>query len=122
MNFESILIGFAAGLALGVVYLLALWYTVRRVARTGKQSILLVSFVTRIGVLLLGFYTLIGYGAQGLVAALLGFMAARVVITRVLGRRAPRPAAAADGLPPEDADLTGEGAPPTDSPREEQTG
>lgn len=118
MNLESLTLGFLAGLVLGVVYLLALWYTVRRVARTGQRSLLLVSFVARLVVLLLGFYALVGLGAQGLVAALLGFIVARAVMTRVLGRSGPLQTAGAASLSPDPAPKP-DHSPTTSAAREE---
>jgi len=81
----GLLLGFGAGLVAGVLYLVALWFTVKRAARTGNRSLLVVSFLARAAVLLLAFYGLRGIGAQGLVAALVGFIAARWLMTRVLG-------------------------------------
>lgn|SRR5690554_2038328 len=85
MDFVALLLGFGAGLVAGVLYLVALWFTVRRAARTGNRSLLVVSFLARAAVLLLAFYGLSGLGIQGLIAALIGFIAARWLMTRILG-------------------------------------
>ena len=85
MDLVALALGFGAGLVAGFLYLVALWFTVKRATRTGNRSLLLVSFLARAAVLLLAFYGLRGLGVQGLVAALLGFVAARWVMTRLLG-------------------------------------
>lgn len=92
MDVVSLLLGFAAGLVAGLLYLVALWFTVRRAARTGNRSLLVVSFLARAAVLLLAFYGLRGLGVQGLVAALVGFIAARWLMTKVVSRRGNEPA------------------------------
>lgn len=85
MDTTALALGFLAGLATGFLYFLLLWYTVRRAARTGNRALLLVSFLVRAALLLGVFYAFRGFGAQGLIAALLGFIAVRSVMTRVLG-------------------------------------
>lgn len=85
MDFVALALGFAAGLVAGVLYLVALWFTVKRAARTGDRSLLVISFLARAAVLLLAFYGLRGLGVQGLIAALIGFIAARWLMTRILG-------------------------------------
>lgn len=91
MHVVAMGLGFAAGLVAGVLYLLALWFTVKRAARTGDRWLLVVSFLARAAVLLLAFYSLRGLGVQGLIAALIGFIAARWVMTRILGPNASTP-------------------------------
>lgn len=91
MNLTALLVGFGAGLIIGVLYLLGLWLTVRRVARTGDRRLLVVSFVARAAVFLLALYGLIGLGPAGLLAALLGFITARWLFTRLVGRGGPGP-------------------------------
>ncbi len=87
MNVSHLLLGYAAGALLGTLYLLGLWWTVGRATRTGNNALLLISFVLRAAALLLAFYGLLGLGAAGLAAALLGFLTARLLLTRLLGRR-----------------------------------
>src|SRR5690625_6973504 len=77
--------GLGVGLILGVLSLLGLWFTVRQVAATGRQGLLIVSFVVRAGLLLLGLYFLARVGIQALVAAPVGFLLARWFMTRSLG-------------------------------------
>ena len=97
MDLVALGLGFAAGLVAGVLYLVALWFTVRRATRTGDRSLLVISFLARAAVLLLAFYGLRGLGAQGLIAALIGFIAARWLMTRILGpERSAEPTAPAE--------------------------
>lgn len=86
MTLSAALLGFGAGLLAGGMYLAGLWLTVRRAARTGNRGLLLVSFVVRAALLLLAFYLLLGLGALGLGGALLGFLVARMLLTRLLAR------------------------------------
>lgn len=85
MDTTALALGFLAGLTTGFLYFLLLWYTVRRAARTGNRTLLLVSFLVRAALLLGVFYAFRGLGAQGLIAALLGFIVVRFVMTRTLG-------------------------------------
>ncbi len=78
-------LGVLAGLALGAAYFIGLWLTVRRVAnRNGPRTLLLVSFVVRSVVTLGVFVLLARQGAYPLLGALLGFIAARPVVTRLV--------------------------------------
>jgi len=86
MSLAHLLLGYGAGLLLGTLYLLGLWWTVGRATRTGNRALLLISFVLRALALLLAFYGLLGLGAAGLAAALLGFFSARLLLTHLLGR------------------------------------
>ncbi len=90
MNLAVLSLAFAAGLGLGAVYLLGLWWTVKRVTRTGNARLLLVSFFARAALVLLAFYGLMRLGPQGLVASLLGFLCARWLATHLTTRREER--------------------------------
>ena len=85
MDFVALGLGFAAGLVAGVLYLVALWFTVKRAARTGDRSLLVISFLARAAVLLLAFYGL--RPGPRAIAALIGFIAARWLMTHILTRR-----------------------------------
>lgn len=76
-------LGALAGLALGAAYFTGLWLTVRRVAnRSGPRTWLLVSFALRTVLTLAVFVLLARQGAYPLLGALLGFIAARPLVTR----------------------------------------
>ncbi len=82
----------AGGLVIGAVYFAGLWWTVQRLPHARRPWLLVLgsSFVrTVLAVALL--WLLSGGQWQRLVAGLLGFVLARLVVTRVLGRR-PAPA------------------------------
>ena len=82
----------AAGLALGTFYFGTLWLVVRRVHRVAWPAVWLgVSAFSRLAVLLLLVTVLVGAQWERLGMALVGFLAARVVLTRWLGRSAPPP-------------------------------
>ncbi len=85
LNLPLMGIALAAGLLLGVLYLLGLWWTVQHVTRTGNRGLLIVSFVVRAALLLAGLWFLAGFGPQSLIAALTGFLLARWFMTRLIG-------------------------------------
>ncbi len=77
---ENIFVAFVVGAALGAFYFYGLWWTVRRL-NTGHAAILLpVSFLVRVAVVIGGFYLVMDGRWQSLLAALTGFIAARVII------------------------------------------
>jgi F1F0 ATPase subunit 2 len=74
----------AAGVALGAVFFGGLWWTIRR-GLVSPHPVLwfLGSALARMGIAVLGFYH-VGQGDPGrLVACLVGFLAARVIVTRL---------------------------------------
>ena len=91
----GIVVAFAAGGGLGTVFFAGLWWTVNRMAHSGRPTTLLAgSFLLRMTVALAGFYVAARAGWKPLSACLLGFMVARA-ITAWLGRphgSAARPA------------------------------
>ena len=77
---------FAAGAGLGLVYFLAVWHTVRGLVRARQPAVFAVTtLAARLALVLAGFYALTGYGWQSLLAALVGFVVARVLLVRRLG-------------------------------------
>ncbi len=77
---------FAAGLALGALYFVALWETVRRLPGTASPvRLMLGSLVLRLAVLTTGFYFVMGGHWERLALALLGFVAMRKILTYRLG-------------------------------------
>lgn len=78
-----------AGGALGAVYFGGLWLTVRRLAHTRRPTLwLLSSFFVRTALTLLGFYLVLRMGWATLLACLVGFLLARVLLMRQLGSAA----------------------------------
>ncbi len=79
-------LAFAAGLALGTFYFIALWRTVKRLPDTPNPvRLMLSSFVLRMAVVLPGFYFVMGGEWQRLATALMGFVLMRMILTRRLG-------------------------------------
>jgi F1F0 ATPase subunit 2 len=83
----ALALAFAAGAALGAFYFGTLWLVVRRLARLPWPAVWLgVTGLLRL-VIVLGLLALVvGPWWERLVAALLGFLAMRIVLTRWLGR------------------------------------
>ncbi len=79
-------LAFVAGAGLGLLYFGGLWLTVRRLARARRPALLFLgSLVVRVAVLLGGLYLVMGEDWRRLLAALVGVIAARIVLTRRLG-------------------------------------
>lgn len=77
-----------AGIALGGFYFGGLWWTVHRMLRAQTSlKLYFGSLWLRVAVLLLGFYAVTMAGDwRHLVASFAGFLAARIVLVRILGR------------------------------------
>ena len=77
---------FTAGLALGAFYFIALWRTVKTLPDTPSPlRLIMVSFVLRMAVVLIGFYFVMGGQWDRLAMALIGFILMRMILTRHLG-------------------------------------
>ena len=75
------------GVALGVVYFAGLWHTVKHLPDSRYPFVsLLGSFLARIALLMTGFTLLMNGRWESLSAALLGFLLAREILVRRLGR------------------------------------
>jgi F1F0 ATPase subunit 2 len=73
---------FIAGLALGAFYFIGLWQTVCRLAQTENRiGLLLASYVLRLAVVLTAFYFLMSGHWERIVAALIGFVVMRKILT-----------------------------------------
>jgi len=79
-TFNMILI-FAAGVALGTLFFGGLWLTVKKAVASTKPAIMILSsFVTRMAIVLVGFYFIGAGNWQRLLVALAGFIIARFVV------------------------------------------
>lgn len=77
-----------SGMALGAFFFGGLWWTVRASVSSPRPGLLVfVSLLLRLGVTLAGFYLVAGGHWQRLIACLLGFVVARVIIVRYLAPR-----------------------------------
>lgn len=81
MSALALLLGTLAGLVLGLAYFGGLWWTVRRVPTWRRpERALLASFVVRALLVLPSFVALALQGPGPLIAALAGFLVARVAL------------------------------------------
>ena len=75
---------FVAGILLGTFFFGGLWWTVRKGLASRYAALWFMgSMLLRTGVVVLGFYFIMGDSRQRLVAALFGFALARVLVTRL---------------------------------------
>lgn len=83
----TLIAAFVAGLALGAFYFITLWRTVRQLpSAKSPASMMLGSFILRMAVVMAGFYLVMGTGHwERLIAAMLGFIIVRKVLTYRLG-------------------------------------
>ena len=89
-NSEWVMAGMAAmaGMALGGFFFGGLWWTVRSSVTSPRPGLLiLVSLLLRVGITLTGFYLVAGGHWSPLVACLLGFVFARVIIIKFMAPR-----------------------------------
>jgi F1F0 ATPase subunit 2 len=91
MSETSILaLALLAGIMLGAIFYGGLWWTIRRSVSSGSSSHWLIgSFVLRAIIAVGGFYIVSQGDWRSLPACLLGFLAARICVTRLI-KRAPR--------------------------------
>jgi len=82
-NSLTILLSGAAGAALGVIFFGGLWWTVRRGMTSPRPAVWFAgSLMLRISVVMFGFYFVSGGDWQRLAACLIGFVLARIALTR----------------------------------------
>ena len=86
-----------AGLMLGAIFYGGLWWTVRRVCAGAAGLWLVASFLLRSAVALAGFYAIARATWSGAIACLVGFFAARMVVTRITRIRSAASAPLASG-------------------------
>jgi F1F0 ATPase subunit 2 len=81
-----------AGVCLGALFFGGLWWTVTRgMTKRNPALWFLMSLMLRVGVCLVGFYLVSAGGWLSLLLSLLGFAAARALITRYIARPGPDP-------------------------------
>ena len=83
---EALSLAFAlvAGILLGAIFFGGLWWTVRQGVSSRQPALwFLGSMLLRTGIVLLGFYFVLGGNWQRLLAGLLGFVIARLIVTRL---------------------------------------
>ncbi len=81
-----LMLALTAGMGLGIFYFGGLWLTVRRLPTARRPAFLsLLSFFGRLGVVLFGFYLVMGSHWERLLVCLLGFLGVRVILVRLWG-------------------------------------
>lgn len=80
----ALLVALLQGALLGVFFFAGLWWTVRKLESTKQVALLFLgSMLLRTCVVVLGFYFILGDNWQHLLAGLLGFVIARIIVTRL---------------------------------------
>ncbi|AMV73775.1 ATP synthase subunit I [Desulfuromonas carbonis] len=76
-----------AGIALGGLFFGGLWWTVQKGVSSDRPWLwFCVSLILRSGLVLIGFYLVAAGDWQRLLLSLLGFILARLIVTRLTGR------------------------------------
>ncbi len=79
---------FTAGMALGTFFSFNLWSSVKKmVDEKTPWHVLFASFLLRVSVVLLGFYLIMDGSKERLIAAVIGFVIVKEIMTRLLGRK-----------------------------------
>lgn len=87
IQFYVLILCFALGGLLGILYFSGLWQTVSRLADARHPiRLLLFSFAVRLLLLLAGFYIIMGDSWARLAAAVSGFIIARVFLVETVGQ------------------------------------
>ena len=82
-----LILSFSSGMALGAFYFLSLWKTLQKISDVPSPGFVMVrSYLIRTSVVLFGFYLIMGGHWQRALAALLGFVVMRLILTRRLGK------------------------------------
>jgi F1F0 ATPase subunit 2 len=80
----ALLLALLGGALLGVFFFVGLWWTVRKMESSKQVALLFLgSMLLRTSVVILGFYFILGDNWQRLLAGLLGFIVARIIVTRL---------------------------------------
>jgi F1F0 ATPase subunit 2 len=83
-EFLQLLFALLEGALLGVFFFAGLWWTVHKLASSKYVALLFLgSMLLRTGIVVLGFYFILGDNWQRLIAGLLGFVIVRLIVTRL---------------------------------------
>ncbi len=83
-EYLHLLFALLEGGLLGTFFFAGLWWTVRKIESSKQVALLFLgSMLLRSSVVILGFYFILGDNWQRLVAGLLGFIIARIIVTRL---------------------------------------
>ena len=82
-----LILSFSVGMALGAFYFLSLWRTLQKISDAPSPGFMMFrSYLIRTSVVLTGFYLVMGGHWQRGIAALIGFVVMRMLLTRRLGK------------------------------------
>jgi F1F0 ATPase subunit 2 len=91
----NVAMAFMAGILLGAIFFGGLWWTIRQVVSANWPALWFCgSLLLRTAIVLAGFYSIGIDRWQRLLACLLGFFVARLVVTRLVPESAARPSPA----------------------------
>ncbi len=80
-----LLVALLEGALLGLFFFAGLYWTVRQLDSSNQVALLFLgSMLLRTSVVILGFYFILGDNWQRLIAGLLGFVIARILVTRLI--------------------------------------
>lgn len=82
MNVQDLLLFATAGVALGVIYFALLAVTVNRYVSRSTAASIISLYLLRLAIAVAGFWFIAQQGPVPLIAALAGFMAARLLVQR----------------------------------------
>lgn len=83
----EVFLAFMAGTMLGAFYFAGLWWTVRQLGSSQYVALLFMfSMLLRSGVVIVGFYFILGDSWLRLVAGLVGFIVVRLLATALINR------------------------------------
>lgn len=82
MSLPGLLISLVAGVLLGLFYFIGLWWTIGRLHGRQAALLFLSSFLVRTLVVVAGFYWVMEGRWERLLAALAGFLLARILVVR----------------------------------------
>ena len=81
------LLALAAGVVLGTMFFGGLWWTVQKGGSSRRPALWFFgSLLLRMSIVLVGFYFVSGGHWERMLACLLGFVVARFIVTRLIGR------------------------------------
>jgi F1F0 ATPase subunit 2 len=88
----------AEGALLGIFFFAGLWWTVRKLDSTKRVALwFLGSMLFRTSLVIVGFYFILGDDWKKLLAGLLGFVIARMIVTRLTTSRGSVPPVGTEG-------------------------
>ena len=83
-DYMTLLFALLSGAVLGLFFFFGLWWTVQKLSETKHVAIwFMSSFLIRTLVVVMGFYFILGDSWQRLLAGLLGFIIARMLVIKI---------------------------------------